>query len=93
MVQRDQSSAMEQHFSRFSSLYRLKRVVAGILRLRNKLLRRPIREGSLTVDEITLAESAIITAVQREAFPYDYSQSDKPEPSGKIINTVQHYEG
>ena len=51
-------------------------------------MRRPIVEGSLTVDEITLAESAIITAVQREAFPYEYSQSNKPESSGKIINTA-----
>ena len=88
VVQRDQSLVMEQCFSCCSSLKRLKCVVARILRLRNKLLQRPIAEGSLTVDEITLAESAIITAVQREAFLYDYSQSNKPEPLGKNINTT-----
>ena len=86
--QRDQSSGMEQRFSCFTSLYRSKRVIARISRLRDKLLRKPISEGPLTVDEVTLDESAIITAAQRDAFPYDHSQSNKLEPSGKVINTT-----
>ena len=42
---------MEERFAQFSSFYRLKRIVARILRLKGRLLRRPVSTGPLTVDE------------------------------------------
>ena len=68
---------MEERFARFSSFYRLKRTVARILRLKGRLLRRPVPTGPLTVDEMHQAEMTVIAAVQREAFPKDYRRLEK----------------
>ena len=54
---------MEERFARFSSFYRLKRIVARILRLKGRLLRRPVSTGPLTVDEMHQAEMTVIAAV------------------------------
>ena len=59
---------MEERFARFSSFYRLKRIVARILRLKGRLLHRPVPTGPLAVDEMHQAEMTVIAAVQRGPF-------------------------
>ena len=76
---------MEERFARFSSFYRLKRTVAQILRLKGRLLRRPVPTGPLTVDEMHQAEMTVIAAVQREAFPKDYRRLETQNSPGKIV--------
>ena len=76
---------MEERFARFSSFYRLKRTVARILRLKGRLLRRPVPTGPLTVDEMHQAEMTVIAAVQREAFPKDYRRLETQNSPGKIV--------
>ena len=76
---------MEERFARFSSFYRLKRTVARILRLKGRLLRRPVPTGPLTVDEMLQAEMTVIAAVQREAFPKDYKRLETQNSPGKIL--------
>ena len=76
---------MEERFARFSSFYRLKRIVAWILRLKGRLLHRPMATGPLTVDEMHQAEMTVIAAVQREAFPKDYKRLETQNSPGKIV--------
>ena len=76
---------MEESFARFSSFYRLKRTVAWILRLKGRLLRRPVPTGPLTVDEMHQAEMTVIAAVQREAFPKDYRRLETQNSPCKIV--------
>ena len=77
---------MEERFARFSSFYRLKRTVARILRLKGRLLCRPVPIGPLTVDEMHQAEMTVIAAVQKEAFPKDYRRLETQNSPGKIVN-------
>ena len=76
---------MEKRFARFSSFYRLKRTVARILRVKGRLLSRPVSIGPLTVDEMHQAEMTVIAAVQREAFPKDYKRLETQNSPGKIV--------
>ena len=78
---------MEERFARFSSFYRLKRIVARILRLKGRLLHRPVPTGPLTVDEMHQAEITVIAVVQREAFPKDYKRLETQSSPGKIFKT------
>ena len=52
----------------------MKRTVARILRLKGRLLRRPVATGPLKVDEMHQTEMTVIAAVQREAFPKNYKR-------------------
>ena len=61
--------SMEGRYARFSSLYRLKKAVAWILRLKGKLLKRTVNNCPLTVDELSFAQISIIKAIQSEFFP------------------------
>ena len=49
-----------------STGYKLKRSVAWILRLKERLLKRSTCKAPLTVDEIESAENVIIQSVQRD---------------------------
>ena len=60
---------MDRRFARVSSWYRLTKAVAWILRLKSKLRKKTVTTGSLSVEEISCAEDAIIKAVQPENFP------------------------
>jgi len=60
--------SMEVKFSRFSTWYELKRSVAWILRVRDKLLRKDLTLTPISVDELERAERAILECVQRESF-------------------------
>ena len=64
--------SMDERFSRFSSFFRLKKAAALILRLRDKLLKRPVLKGSPTVDELERVENALLITTQREFFERDY---------------------
>ena len=59
---------LDRRFERFSSLYRLQKSVAWLLRLKGRLLKRSVEEGPLTVDEIERALAEIIKIVQRRTF-------------------------
>ena len=76
---------IKERFARFSSFYRLKRTMARILRLKVRLLRRPVPTGPLTVDEMHQAEMTVIAAVQREAFPKNYKRLETQNSPGKIV--------
>ena len=65
---------LNDRFARFSSWYRLKRSVAWILRLKRRLLKRPIPKGQLTVDELDKAERAIIQCVQCQTFAKEINE-------------------
>ena len=81
-------SDMEERFAQFSSFYRLKRIVARILRLKARLLRRPVATGPLTIDEMHHAEMTVIAAVQKEAFSKDYKRLERQNSPGKILNLL-----
>ena len=85
----DSSNSMERRFARFS-LFRLKKAVAWLLRLRDKWLKREIRKGPLTVDEIIQAETSIIKTIQREAYPNEYqSLNSRKNLDNKICNSLR----
>ena len=69
---------MNKRFARFSSVYCLKKAVAWILRQKGKLLKRVVGVGSLTVDELSSAQIAIIKAVQWEYFSKEMSLISSP---------------
>ena len=77
---------MEERFARFSSFYRLKRIVARILRLKGRLLRRPVTTGPLTVDEMHQEEMTVVAAVQREAITKDYKRLETQNSPSKMFN-------
>ena len=58
----------------FSSWCRLKKVVAWILRYKNKLLRKSSNSGSISVDEFEQAEKAIIRCVQLKSFRDEFDR-------------------
>ena len=78
---------IEERFAQFSSFYRLKRIVARILRLKARLLRRPVATGPLTVDEMHQAEMTVIAVVQREAFSKDYKRLETQNSPGKSVKS------
>ena len=65
---------MESKFSRFSTWYELRRRVAWLLRVKDKLSRREITSQTISVDELDRAENEIIKCVQKEAFSEEISQ-------------------
>ena len=67
-------SLMEVKFSRFSTWYKLKKSVAWILRLKNKLLHKEIAFQSISVDELDRAEKEIIKCVQQDRFSEEIIQ-------------------
>ena len=51
--------------SHYSSWHRLKKAVAWFLRLRQMLRKKPYKKGQLVVDEMRIAEEAIIRFTQK----------------------------
>ena len=76
-VELQESRAVDELLKHYSSWYKLKKVVAWILRVK-KYLRNKDQyvltdlKKSLTVDELVMAERAIIRYVQRQAYPDEY---------------------
>ena len=65
---------MESKFSRFPTWYELRRSVAWLLRVKDKLLRRETTSQAISVDELDRAKNEIIKCVQKEAFSEDINQ-------------------
>ena len=65
---------MESKFSRFSTWYELRKSVAWLLCVKDKLLRREITSQAISVDELDCAENKIIKCVQEETFSEEISQ-------------------
>ena len=90
-------STLSDLFQRISSWYRLKRVVAWILRYRSHLLmasksrvqsvqlKSPVKKPSLiSVEEMDRAEKAILQNVQQTAFPAEVHQLTGPSGSKHV---------
>ena len=60
--------------AKFSTWYKLKKSVAWILRLKNKLLHKGIAFQSISVDELDRAEEEIIKCVQQDRFSEEVIQ-------------------
>ena len=61
-----------------------------MLRLRDKWLKREIRKGPLTVNEIIQAETSIIKTIQREAYPNEHqSLNSRKNLDNKICNSLR----
>ena len=83
-VVRADPDSMDACFSRFSSWYRLKKVVAWIPRYKNKALRKSSNSGSISVDELEQVEKMIIQCVQLESFR---DELDRRSTSGLKLKT------
>ena len=67
--------SLEDRFARISTWHKLRKVVAWILRLKNRLLKsKSNKTGPLTVEEIERAETAIISNTQACAFADDLAR-------------------
>ena len=80
-----QSSSLSDYFAKCSSWLRLKKIVAWLLRYREKLLdarksNKPDREVPkyITLEEMGRAEKEILKHVQRKAFSEELSHPEKP---------------
>ena len=69
---------MNKRFAQFYSMYCLKKAMAWILRLKGKLLKRVVGVGSLTVDELSSTQIAIIKAIQWKCFSKGMSLMSSP---------------
>ena len=73
-----EENIMDQLIGHFSSWIKLRRAIAWWLRLKQILLHRSkkvnhtVNRGPLTLEELDIAESAIIKKVQRQCFPDEY---------------------
>ena len=80
-----QSCSLLEYFQKSSSWIRLKKVVAWLLRYRERLLNASKnKEFScdvpkyITLEEIEKAEREILKHVQRRAFPEEFNHPEKP---------------
>ena len=78
------SNPLSDYFQKCSSWFRLKKVVARLLRYRKNLLdaikNKSRRDGPkyITVKEMESAEREILKHVQRKAFPEEFNHPNKP---------------
>ncbi|XP_022795598.1 uncharacterized protein LOC111334170 [Stylophora pistillata] len=80
-----QSCPLLSYFQKCSSWFRLKKVVAWLLRYRERLLNESKNKGLdrdipnyITLEEIERAEEEILRHVQRRAFPEEFNHPPKP---------------
>ena len=79
---------METRFSRFSTWYKLKRSVAWILRISDKLQRKKITFKPISVDELDRAEKAIIQCIQQESFAEEITRLRSSKTQRKQNNRL-----
>ncbi|XP_074645898.1 uncharacterized protein LOC141902157 [Tubulanus polymorphus] len=86
------NDVLMNYFALFSSWSRLKKSVAWILRFKRKLIRRDhgdVSYGPISVGELREAERAILSYVQRRAFPDAFNGSTLKQSSILALGPVR----
>ncbi|XP_074656689.1 uncharacterized protein LOC141909905 [Tubulanus polymorphus] len=86
------NDVLMSYFALFSSWSRLKKSVALILRFKRKLMRRDhgdVSNGPISVGELREAERAILSYVQRRAFPEAFNGSTLKQSSILALSPVE----
>lgn len=79
--------------TRFSSYWRLLRVTARVLRVRNMLCHKSNTNGELKAEEITAARNYLIKATQAQCFPAELNalKNNTPLPDGSKIKSLNPF--